>query len=56
MTQLWHHAGEEGGTDPNVAWKGGFGKYGMLRRKYGLWGAVGGAGIPRWDETPSTWG
>ena len=32
MTQLWHHAGEEGGTDPNVAWKGGFGKYGMLRR------------------------
>ena len=32
MTQLWHQAGEEGGTDPSVAWKGGIGKYGMLKK------------------------
>ena len=32
MHQLWQHAGEEGDTDPNVSWKGGPGKYGMLKR------------------------
>ena len=32
MPQMWHHAGEEGDTDPNVSWKGGPGKYGLLKR------------------------